>query len=41
MPSIREYLKAMSERSAVRKVNEDRKANTEVMLAARAAKKPG
>lgn len=40
MPSIREYLKAMSERPAVRKVNEDRKANTEVMLAARAAKKP-
>jgi glutathione S-transferase len=37
---VRDYLKAMSERPAVRKVNEDRKASTEVMLAARAAKKP-
>lgn len=35
---VREYLKAMGERPAVRKVNEDRKAGTEVMLA-RAAKK--
>jgi glutathione S-transferase len=36
----RDYLKAMGERPAVRKVNEDRKASTEIMLAARAAKKP-
>jgi glutathione S-transferase len=40
VPGVRDYLKAMGERPAVRKVNEDRKANTEVMLAARAAKKP-
>lgn len=37
---VRDYVKGMSERPAVRKVNEDRKANTEVMLAARAARKP-
>jgi len=37
---VRDYLKAMGGRPAVRKVNEDRKASTEVMLAARAAKKP-
>ena len=37
---VRDYIKAMGTRPAVRKVNEDRKANTEVMMAARAAKKP-
>ena len=37
---VRDYIKAMGGRPAVRKVNEDRKANTELMLAARLAKKP-
>lgn len=35
---VKDYLRAMGERPAVRTVNADRKANTEVMLAARAAK---
>ena len=36
---VKEYLRAMSERATVRTVNADRKANTEIMLAARSAKK--
>ena len=40
LPAVRDYLKAMGERPAVKKINADRKASTEVMLAARGAKKP-
>jgi glutathione S-transferase len=40
LPAAREYLKAMSERPAVKKVNLERKASTEQMMALRAAKKP-
>ena len=32
---VKEYLKRMSERPTVQKVNEDRKANTELMLSGR------
>jgi glutathione S-transferase len=37
---VRDYLKAMGERPSVKKVNEDRKANTELMMANLRAKKP-
>jgi glutathione S-transferase len=37
---VRDYLKAMGERPTVKKVNEDRKANTELMMANLRAKKP-
>ena len=40
LPAVRDYLRAMGERPAVKKINADRKASTEVMLAARGAKKP-
>ena len=36
---VKDYLRSMNERATVRTVNADRKANTELMLAARAAKK--
>lgn len=35
---VKDYIRAMGERASVRTVNADRKANTEVMLAARLAK---
>jgi glutathione S-transferase len=35
---VKDYLRAMGERPTVRTVNADRKANTEIMLAARSAK---
>lgn len=35
---VKDYIRAMGERATVRKVNADRKANTEIMLAARSAK---
>ena len=38
MLPVRDYIRAMNERPTVQAVNVDRKANTEVMLAARAAK---
>lgn len=37
---VRDYLKSMSGRPHVQQVNADRKASTEIMLAARAAQKP-
>ena len=36
---VKDYLRAMSERASVKRVNAERKTNTELMLAARAAKK--
>lgn len=38
---IKDYLRLLGERPTVRKVNEDRKANTEVMLSMRKAQRPG
>ena len=35
---VKDYLRAMGERATVRTVNADRKASTEIMMAARAAK---
>lgn len=40
MLPVRDYIRAMGERATVRTVNADRKANTEIMLAARSAKLP-
>jgi glutathione S-transferase len=37
---VRDYLKAMGERPTVKQVNDDRKANTELMMANLRAKKP-